>query len=103
MTVSSTNVSQNHTSLKVLCEAKEDVTLNFINVAKFKRRQVYFFNDSSDFPYTSRIKMRTEYFKNYSRVECVTTKDNRLLRVWKFISGGMFSYMKNDSLMCQKQ
>jgi len=88
MTVSSTNVAQNHTSLKVLCEAKEDVTLNFINVAKFKRRQVHFYNETSDFPFTARIKMRTEYFKNHSRVECVTTNDSRVLRVWRFISDG---------------
>ncbi|OXA50576.1 uncharacterized protein LOC110853604 isoform X2 [Folsomia candida] len=87
LTRSITNVPipKNDPALRVLCEATENVTLNFINFLPFKRRQVPYYNDSSTFPHTSRIILRNEWFSNFSTVECLTVQDERVLRVWTYV------------------
>lgn len=90
LTRSITNVPipKNDPALRVLCEATENVTLNFINFLPFKRRQVPYYNDSSTFPHTSRIILRNEWFSNFSTVECLTVQDERVLRVWTYVKKG---------------
>lgn len=87
----SQNVDNQHVTLKVACRATEPVELKFINFIRILREVKETKNFSQEFPHTVRIKLNVEWFRgNTSVVECITKRDRRVIKTWKFLKHGRF-------------
>ncbi|CAL8093037.1 unnamed protein product [Orchesella dallaii] len=83
--ISSQNVSNQNRSLRLECRATEPIELKFINFIKIAKdvKEV----KSKEYPYGKRIKLDISWFRgNTSIVECITMKDRRVVKTWKFLN-----------------
>ncbi|ODM99816.1 hypothetical protein Ocin01_06860, partial [Orchesella cincta] len=85
--ISSQNVSNQDRSLRLECRATEPIEMKFINFIKISKdvKDV----NSKEYRYGKRIKLDTSWFRgNTSIVECITMKDRRVIKTWKFLNHG---------------